>query len=289
LGRNLLSAIGNTPVAEIPLGASGACLLAKLEFSNPTGSLKDRIALYMVEKAEAAGRLKPGQTLLEATSGNTGISLAAVGAVKGYRVKILMAENMSLERRQMISAFGAQVILTPAPAGSDGAIALAAEMAREPEHFLVGQFHNPDNVLAHYETTAVEILRQAPDLDTFVAGMGTGGTIMGVAKRLREEKPDVKIVGIEMKRGSQIQGLKDFEDFVPPILDFSLLHERVLADDEEAIQATRRLAREHGIFAGISSGAVFAEAIRQAEKGRRRIVGIFGDSGSRYLSTSLFQ
>jgi cysteine synthase B len=287
--RDLLSAIGNTPITEIPLGASGACLLAKLEFSNPTGSLKDRIARYMVEKAEAAGRLKPGHTLLEATSGNTGIALAAVGAVKGYRVKIIMAENMSVERRKMISAFGAQVILTPAAAGSDGAIALAAEMARQAEHFLVGQFHNPDNVLAHYETTAVEILRQTPDLDTFVAGMGTGGTIMGVAKRLREEKPDVRIVGIEMKRGSRIQGLKDFEDFVPPILDFSVLDERVVADDEEAIQATRRLAREHGIFAGISSGAVFAEALRQAQKGRRRIVGIFGDSGSRYLSTSLFQ
>jgi cysteine synthase len=289
LGRNLLSAIGNTPVAEIPLGDSGAWLLAKLEFFNPTGSLKDRIARYMVEKAEAAGRLKPGHTLLEATSGNTGIALAAVGAVKGYRVKIIMAENMSVERRKMISAFGAQVILTPAAAGSDGAIALAAEMARQAEHFLVGQFHNPDNVLAHYETTAVEILRQTPDLDTFVAGMGTGGTIMGVAKRLREEKPDVRIVGIEMKRGSRIQGLKDFEDFVPPILDFSVLDERVVADDEETIQATRRLAREHGIFAGISSGAVFAEALRQAQKGRRRIVGVFGDSGSRYLSTSLFQ
>jgi cysteine synthase B len=286
---DLLSTIGNTPLVEIPLNGGSASLLAKLEFFNPTGSLKDRIARFMIEKAESDGRLKPGQVLLEATSGNTGIAVSAVGAAKGYRVRIFMPEHMSVERRRIMSALGAEVVLTPAAEGSDGAIARAEDLARDPAYFLVGQFQNPDNVLAHYETTAVEILRLVPDLDTFIAGMGTGGTIMGVAQRLRRERPDARIVGIEARRGSRIQGLKDFEKYVPPIIDFSLLDERVVVEDSDAIQATRLLGRKHGIFVGVSSGAVMAEAMRQARNGRRRIVGIFGDDGSRYLSTDLFE
>jgi len=285
-----LSAIGNTPLVEVPLAGApeGSHFFAKLEFFNLTGSLKDRMVRYMIEKAEASGRLKPGQILVEATSGNTGIALAAIGRLKGYSVKIAMPENMSIERRRIMAALGAELVLTPAQDGADGAIERAHELARESGHYLLGQFENPDNVLAHYHTTAAEILQQMPDIDTFITGIGTGGTITGVAKRLREQKPQVKVVGIEPYPGSLIQGLRCLDSSVPPILDLSLLDERPRVKDEDAFQTTRRLASDHGLFVGISSGAVMFEAHRQAQKGRRCIVGIFADDGSKYLSTGVF-
>jgi len=242
----------------------------------------------MIERAEADGRLKPGQVLVEATSGNTGIALAAVGRSKGYSVKIAMPENMSAERKCIIAALGAELVLTPGDAGAVGAIAYAHELANEPGYFLAGQFENPDNVLAHYETTGVEVLRQMPELDTFIAGIGTGGTVTGVAQRMRDEKRKVKVVAVEPHPGSKIQGLWCTEPSQPAILDLSVVDELARVQDEDAFRATRDLARKQGLFVGLSSGAVMVEAMRQAQLGQRCIVGIFADDGSKYISTGVF-
>lgn len=288
--HSLLEAIGNTPTVEIRSlnPVAGSNIYAKLEFFNPTGSLKDRIVSFMVERAEERGELHPGMTIVEATSGNTGISLAAVAAHRGYRALLVMPENMSAERRRIMQALGAEVALTPATEGSDGAIARANEISQASEHYLLGQFVNEDNVLAHYQTTGREILEQVPDLDTFVAGMGTGGTVTGVARRLKEANAAIKVVSVEPHPDSHIQGLRNFEHFASPIVDFSLIDERVVIDDEDAFQAARDLARREGLFVGMSSGAVMHVMVQQVEAGRRCVVGIFGDSGSKYLSTELF-
>ncbi len=282
--------IGNTPMVRIPLGpdAGDAEFYAKLEWYNPTGSLKDRIALHMIEAAEASGELDPSKVLLEATSGNTGIALSAVAAAKGYRVQIVMSEAMSQERRRTLHALGAELVLTPAEAGCDAAVERAQEMAGNPNYYLLGQFTRPTNAEAHYLTTGAEVLEQRPDLDCFVAGIGTGGTIMGVGRRLREERPEVKIAGLAVQEQSGIQGLMSLDQFVAPILDVSIMDERVSVSDEEAFGAARRLAQEHGLFVGISCGAVYEAAHKLAAKGYRRIVGIFGDSGAKYLSTAAF-
>lgn len=288
--HSLLEAIGNTPTVEIRSlnPVAGTNIYAKLEFFNPTGSLKDRIVSFMVERAEERGELHPGITIVEATSGNTGISLAAVAAHRGYRALLVMPENMSAERRRIMQALGAEVTLTPATEGSDGAIARANEISQASEHYLLGQFENEDNVLAHYQTTGREILEQVPDLDTFVAGMGTGGTVTGVGRRLKEANAAIKVVAIELPPNSRIQGLKSFQRYVPPIVDFSLIDERVTIEDEEAFQAARKLARREGLFVGMSSGAVMHVMVQQVVAGRRCVVGIFADSGSKYLSTELF-
>jgi len=282
--------IGNTPLVRIPLGldAGDAEFYAKLEWYNPTGSLKDRIALHMIEAAEKSGELDPGKVLLEATSGNTGIALSAVAAAKGYRVQIVMSEAMSQERRRTLHALGAELILTPAEAGCDAAVLRSQEMADNPNYYLLGQFVRPTNAEAHYLTTGREIVEQQPDLDCFVAGIGTGGTIMGVGRRLREELPDVKIIGLDVEEQTGIQGLMSLDQFVAPILDVNIMDERVPVSDEEAFSAARRLAQEHGLFVGISSGATYAAAHKLAAQGYRRIVGIFGDSGAKYLSTAAF-
>lgn len=283
-------AIGNTPMVRIPLRpeAGEAEFYAKLEWYNPTGSLKDRIALYMIEAAEASGELHPGKILLEATSGNTGIALAAAAVAKGYRVQIVMSEAMSQERRRTLHALGAELILTPAEAGCEAAVVRAEELAQDPKYYLLGQFIRPTNVEAHYLTTGAEVLRQRPDLDCFVAGIGTGGTIMGVGRRLREELPHIKIAGVAVQAQSAIQGTMSLEQYVAPILDLTIMDERVPVSDEEAFAATRELAQVHGLFVGLSSGAVYAAANKLAAKGYRRIVGIFGDSGAKYLSTAAF-
>jgi len=283
-------ATGNTPLVRVPLGpeAGDAELHAKLEWYNPTGSLKDRIALHMIESAEASGDLQPGEVLLEATSGNTGIALAAVAAAKGYRAQIVMSEAMSEERKRTLRALGAELVLTPAEEGCDGAVVRAAEMAQDPKYYLLGQFTRPTNAEAHYLTTGAEVVQQCPDLDCFVAGIGTGGTIMGVGRRLRETLPHVKIAGIAAELQSGIQGLMSLEQYMAPILDVSIMDERVPVSDEEAFAATRHLAREYGLFVGLSSGAVYAAARKLAAKGYRRIVGVFGDSGARYLTTAPF-
>jgi cysteine synthase len=282
--------IGNTPLVPVPLGpeAGEAEFYAKLEWYNPTGSLKDRIALHMIEAAEASGELTPGKILLEATSGNTGIALAAVAAAKGYSAQIVMSAAMSEERKRTLKALGAELVLTPAEAGCDGAVIRAQEMAEDPRYHLLGQFTRPANAEAHYLTTGAEIMRQCPDLDCFVVGIGTGGTIMGVGRRLREKLPHVRIAGIAVQQQSIIQGLMSLEQYVAPILDVSIMDERVPMADEEAFAAARELAREHGLFVGLSSGATYAAARKLAAKGYRRIVGLFGDSGAKYLSTEAF-
>jgi len=288
--HSLLEAVGRTPVVEVRSlnPVPGTSIYAKLEWYNPTGSLKDRIVKFMVEQAEGRGQLRPGMTIVESTSGNTGIALAAVAAHRGYRALVVMAENMSVERRRIIQALGAEVVLTPAAEGSDGAIRRARELAQAPDCYFLSQFENEDNVLAHYQTTAREILEQVPNLDTFVAGMGTGGTVTGVARRLKETSQAIKVVAIEPRPGSHIQGLKSFRDYVPPIVDFSLIDEVVTIEDADAFQAARLLAEREGLFVGMSSGAAMHVMVAQVTSGRRTVVGIFGDSGSKYLSTELF-
>jgi len=290
--NNLLSAIGNTPVVKIQkLNPNpNVSIYAKLEWYNPSGSLKDRIAKYIVENAEVKGELTKDKTIVEATSGNTGISLSMVSAFKGYRIQVVMPEHMSVERRNIMSALGAELILTPASGGSDAAIEKVMELAEDDRNFLSGQFVNEDNVLAHYETTGKEILLQVPGVDVFIAGMGTGGTVVGAGKRLKEHNPNIKVVGVEPAPDSNIQGLKNFDiGYVPPIVDFTLIDERAIVKEEDAVQTARELAGYEGLFVGMSSGAVLYEATRQANMmDEGNIVVIFGDSGSKYLSTGLF-
>jgi len=274
----------------VPLGpdAGGAQFFAKLEWYNPTGSLKDRIALHMIEAAEASGELTPDKILLEATSGNTGIALAAVAAAKGYGAQIVMSAAMSEERKLTLRSLGAELVLTPAEEGCDGAVIRAQDLAEGPRYHLLGQFVRPTNAEAHYLTTGAEVVRQCPELDCFVAGIGTGGTIMGVGRRLREALPHVKIAGIAAQYQSMIQGLMSLEQYVAPILDLSILDERVEVSDAEAFAAARELAREQGLFVGLSSGATYVAARKLAARGYRRIIGLFGDSGAKYLSTEAF-
>lgn len=293
MANNILELIGNTPVVKInKLNPNpNVTIYAKLEMFNPGGSVKDRIGKYMIEAAEKTGQLYHDKIILEATSGNTGIGLAMVATVKGYKCAIVMPESMSIERRKVLSFFGADLILTPAEEGMHGAINRAEELAKDPRYFAPHQFANPNNVLAHYETTGVEILNQVGHVDVFVAGIGTSGTIIGVGKRLREANPKVKIVGVEPYPESKIQGLKCLGDgYVPPIFERDVLTAIANVKDEDAFGFARRLAKEEGIFVGISSGAAMAEAVRQAgliEKGV--IVTIFPDSGDKYLSTELFE
>ncbi len=285
--------IGNTPVVRftkvIPSNPRVE-IFGKLEGFNPCSSVKDRIARYMIEGAEARGELTHEKTVIEASSGNTGIGLAMVCAYKGYRLKIVMPESMSMERRRVMQAFGAEIILTPASEGMNGAIAKAEELAQDPIYYHPNQFANPDNVRAHYEGTGVEILQQVEEIDALVAGIGTGGTIMGVGKRLKEEYPHLLVVGVEPYRNSRIQGLRNLEDFVPPIFDFSILDRKINVEDGCAFNTARVLANIEGLFVGISSGAAVHAALQLAEEMERgRIVVILPDRGDRYLSTECFQ
>ncbi|MDI6891896.1 MAG: cysteine synthase family protein [Actinomycetota bacterium] len=292
MAESILELIGNTPVVKINRMNlnSKVTIYAKLEGFNPGGSVKDRIGKYMIEKAEETGELTRDKIILEATSGNTGIGLAMVATVKGYRCMIVMPESMSIERRKVLRAYGAELVLTPAERGMHGAIVKAEEMAKDTRYFTPSQFANPNNVLAHYETTGEEIVRQVGHVDVFVAGIGTSGTVMGVGKRLREVNPDVKIVGVEPYLNSKIQGLKCLGDgYVPPIFDRGILTELTNVADDDAFQTARELAKVEGIFAGISSGAAMFEAARQASSMTDGvIVTIFPDGGDRYLSTELF-
>ncbi|MBC7253107.1 MAG: cysteine synthase family protein [Actinobacteria bacterium] len=287
-----LGLIGNTPVVKLTKVTPRnprVEIYAKMEGFNPCSSVKDRIAKYMIEGAEKRGELTPDKTIVEASSGNTGIGLAMVAAFKGYRLKIVMPESMSVERRRVMQAFGAEVILTPAEEGMNGAIARAEEIGREPGHYHPNQFANPDNVLAHYEGTGEEILRQVEDIDVLVAGIGTGGTITGVGRRIREVHPDVRIVGVEPYPKSLIQGLRNLQDFLPPILDLSLLDEKLNVEDGCAFNTVRVLANIEGLFVGMSSGAAVHAALQVAEGMKAgRIVVILPDRGDRYLSTDCF-
>ena len=292
----IVSAIGNTPVVELNpqlCGKPGVHVLAKLEGNNPGGSIKDRAALYMVMDAEKSGRLD-NKTILEATSGNTGIALAMIGAARGYRVKLCMPECVSLERQHVLQALGAEVVLTPAKEGTDGAIRKAHELLdREPDaYYMPNQFANESNVQAHYATTGPEILEQTNgQVDVFVAGMGTTGTLMGVGKFLKSKKPTVRIVGVEPIEGHTIQGLKNMsESIVPTIYDPHALDEKITVADDEAFEMARLLAFKEGIFVGMSSGAAVAGARRIAQQMTSgTIVVILPDRGDRYLSTTLFR
>jgi cysteine synthase B len=293
---SLLSAIGNTPLIELNNlnGNSKVRIFGKLEGNNPGGSVKDRPAYYMLKKAEESGRLIRGKTILEPTSGNTGIALAMIGAAKGYKVKLCMPECVSLERRSIIEAFGAEVVLTPANETTDGAIRKAHQfIAEEPgKYYMPNQFENENNVLAHYETTGPEIFYQTKGkIDVFVAGMGTGGTLMGVAKYLKERKPEIKIVGVEPTVGHKIQGLKNMqESIVPKIYHSEKLDEKIIVEDDPAYEMARLLATKEGIFVGMSSGAAVLGALRIAKKmDSGIIVVILPDRGDRYLSTTLFR
>ena len=293
---NLLSAIGNTPLVELAnLNHNpGVKILAKLEGNNPGGSVKDRAAYYMIENGEKTGALTKDKTIVEATSGNMGIALAMIGAVKGYRVKLFMPECVSQERRRVLEAFGADLVLTPAKEGTDGAIRRAREFfTLEPDkYYLPDQFSNEANVLAHYLTTGPEVLSQtAGEIDLFVAGMGTTGTLMGVSKYLKEKKPAVKIVGVEPVAGHSIQGLKNMtEAIVPKIYHPEALDDKITVDDEEAFETARLLAAKEGLFVGMSSGAAVAGALRLAEERQHGIiVTLLPDRGDRYLSTALFR
>jgi cysteine synthase B len=291
----ILDCVGNTPLVR--LGAINphpeVTILAKLEGNNPGGSVKDRIAYYMIKDAEEAGLIGKGDTILEATSGNTGIGLAMVGAAKGYRVKLVMPECVSLERRKVLEAFGAELILSPGKEGTDGAIRLAHRIMEESpgEYYMPNQFANPSNVRAHYETTGKEIIDQTGGrLDVFVAGMGTTGTLMGAGRRLKEYNEKIRIIGVEPFLGHRVQGLKNMkESIVPKIYNPQALDEKLNISDDEAFNTTRMLALKEGLFVGMSSGAAFAGALRVAERiGAGTIVVILPDRGDRYLSTALF-
>jgi cysteine synthase B len=288
--ESVLELIGNTPLVGVhPLSPSpNVRVYAKLEGQNPGGSMKDRIALRMVEAAEHDGALQPGDTILEPSSGNTGIGLALVARLKGYRLRVVLPENVSEERRQMLEIFGAEVIPSPGEEGSNGAIRKAEKLAAEDSSLvMLFQYGNPANPDAHYATTGPEILRDCPEIDVFVAGLGTSGTLMGVGRYLKEHKPDVAVVAVEPPAGELVQGLRSLEDgFVPPIFDPEVLDRKFIVRPRESVEWTRRLLDECGIFAGISSGAVMAGVVKTAatmEAGT--IVALLPDAGWKYLSS----
>ena len=288
---DILGLIGNTPLVGVHQLSPNpnVKIWAKLEGQNPGGSSKDRIALKMVELAERDGVLHPGATILEPSSGNTGIGLALVAKLRGYQLRVIMPENVSPERRQLLEIFGAQITSSPGEEGSNGAIRMAEKIhADDPDRYVfLFQYGNPANPLAHYEGTGPEILRDCPEVDVFVAGLGTSGTLMGVGKYLKEHKPDVKIVAVEPPAGELVQGLRNLDDgFVPPIFDPAVLDRKLIVRPRDSIEGTRRLLDECGVFAGISSGAAVVGAVKtaaQMESGT--IVTLLPDGGWKYLSS----
>ncbi len=295
--ESVLDLIGNTPLVDVSRLSPNpqVRILAKLENQNPFGSVKDRIAKAMIEDAEKNGRLIPGQTIIEPSSGNTGIALAAIAQIKGYPIKILMPTSVSIERRQMLEIFGAEVILTPGEEGSNGAVARAIRMAEEhPEWCFLYQYANDANPRAHYEGTGPEILRDCPEITHFVAGLGTSGTLMGTGRFLKENKPDVKIIAVEPPLGERVEGLRNLDEgYIPPLFDnwhgFDILDRKRVVRPRESIEWTRRIVRECGIFAGISTGAALAGAVKVAgEIDEGTIVFIVCDGGWKYLSTGAY-
>jgi cysteine synthase B len=287
---SILDLIGDTPLVALhPLSPNPAVgIWGKLEGQNPGGSVKDRIALEMVEDAERRGVLAPGDTILEPSSGNTGIGLALVARLRGYRLRIVLPENVSVERRQILEIFGAEVTPSPAEEGSNGAIRVAEKMAADdPSLVLLFQYGNPANAAAHFKTTGPEILRDCPEVDVFVAGLGTSGTLMGVGRYLKEQKPEVQVVAVEPPAGELVQGLRSLDDgFVPPIFDPELLDRKFIVRPRESIEWTRRLLDECGLFSGISAGAVAAGAAKMAATmDAGTIVTLIPDGGWKYLSS----
>ena len=292
--------IGNTPLLQY--NNETCTILCKIEGKNPGGSVKDRVALYMIEEAEKQGLLTPGTQIIEATSGNTGIGLCAIAAAKGYPMTIVMPDTMSMERRLLMAAYGAKVVLSPGKDGMSGAIALSEKLATEAEKaFIPGQFTNPANPKAHYETTGPEIWRDTDGkVDIFVAGIGTGGTITGVGRYLKEQNPNVKIVGVEPATSAVLSGKQPGSHgiqgigagFIPEVLDRSILDEVIPVSDEAAMEAARNYAKSQGVLVGISSGAALWAALelaKRSENAAKTIVTLLPDSGERYLSTGLYE
>jgi cysteine synthase B len=290
VAANLLELIGNTPLVELrPVG--DVRVYAKLEAQNPTGSIKDRVAKAMVETAEAAGELEPGRELLEPTSGNTGISLALLAKLKGYPLTCVMPENATEERKRLLRLFGAQIVFSPGAEGSNGAVRTALELAeREPKYFMPFQYANEANPRAHYEGTGAEIAAALDRVDVVVAGLGTGGTLMGVGERLRESFPDIVVAAAEPLPGDPVMGLRSLADgYVPPILDVSKLDRKVLVTNEESVREVRRLLDEEGLFAGVSAGAVSHVARRLAgDLDGGVVVAVLADGGWKYLSADFW-
>ncbi|MFM7045024.1 MAG: PLP-dependent cysteine synthase family protein [Ilumatobacteraceae bacterium] len=297
INENVLDLIGNTPLVDVSCLSPNpeVRIVAKMESQNPFGSVKDRIAKHMIEQAEKDGRLQPGQTLIEPSSGNTGIALAAIAHMKGYPIKILMPTSVSIERRQMLEVFGAELILTPGEEGSNGAVRRAQEMAAaNPEWCFLYQYGNDSNPMAHYEGTGPEIWRDCPEITHFVAGLGTSGTLMGTGRFLKERNPDIQVIAIEPPLGERVEGLRNLDEgYIPPLFEnwhgFDLLDRKRVVRPRESIEWTRRLVRECGIFACISAGAALAGAAKVAsEIESGTIVFIVCDGGWKYLSTGAY-
>ena len=297
IGNSVLDLIGNTPMVDISTLSPNrnVRLLVKLEGQNPFGSVKDRIARQMIEAAEKDGLLHPGQRIIEPSSGNTGIALAAIARAKGYPITIVMPESVSVERRQMLDVFGAELVLTPGGEGSNGAVRVAQQMAAEhPDWCFLYQYANDANPRAHYEGTGPEIWRDCPEITHFVAGLGTSGTLMGVGRYLKEQNPDVQIVAIEPPVGEKVEGLRNLDDgYIPPVFEmwygFDLLDRKRVVRPRESLMAVRRLVGECGVFAGISTGAALAGALKVAgEIDEGTIVIIAADGGWKYLSTGAY-
>ena len=289
---SLLETIGNTPLVELKRLTPNlnVRIWAKLEGQNPTGSVKDRVALSMIEDAERRGVLTRDKVILEPTSGNTGIGLAMIGRYKGYRVKVVMPTNVSAERRQLLELYGAEIVDSPGEEGSNGAIRVAQRLAEDPQYFMPYQYGNQANPDAHYTGTADEIIRDLPEVSAFVAGLGTGGTLVGTGRRLKAHNPDIKVLAVEPEQGDLVQGLRSLADgFIPPIFDESVLDGKLLVSSADSIRGVQALAREEGIFAGISSGAVLYGCQMGARKLERGdIVGLLPDGGWKYLSTRVW-
>jgi cysteine synthase B len=292
---DIAAATGNTPLVGVPgIAPAGYEIHVKLEGTNPTGSIKDRVAARMIERAEREGRLHPGSRILEPTSGNTGIALAAICASRGYKLTCVMPENTSAERRQLLDAYGVDIIWSPAEQGSNGSVLLAQEIAADDtDVFMPFQYGNPDNPRVHYETTGPEILRDLPDVAAVVSGLGTGGTLTGVGRRLKEHNPDAKVIAAEPEYGELVYGLRNLDEgFVPPILDTGLLDGRIKVRSDRALAATRRLLRDAGVFAGVSTGAALDVAVRICTPRRlpegSKVVVISADGGWKYVSTGAY-
>jgi cysteine synthase B len=294
--KNVVDAIGHTPLVELSRTSPNrkVKILVKLEGQNPGGSasIKDRIARYMIEKAEQSGKLTRDKTIIEATSGNTGIALAWLGHQKGYKVTVVMPDNMSQERRQLLKIHKAEIIFTPGAYGVKGSMDKAKELAaKDGQYFMPDQFSNPANPQAHYETTGVEILEDFPydRIDALVVGIGTGGTLVGTTRRLKEKFPEIKVFGVEPPADDAIQGLRCLAEYIPPVLDLSLITERDIVTSKQAAATTKQLLEKEGIFAGLSSGAVAYQAIKLAQQmDEGNIVAILADGGWKYLSMDLW-